>query len=206
MDTLNEKKFDALVILGGAIIENTPGHWRTTLFNEGDNFGVSGDRMRVLAAVFLYKNHRCAIIASGGKGQLLNAPSGSEVLKKELLAKDVLLEDIIEENASRNTYEELKYSQFLLKKEWENIALISNNWHLPRVKAMIAYLPQLKALARDTRIELIGAEDILLAHQKNRFKQVFENAYASEEMKKRIMLEQKGIRDIKKGLYKLSPR
>jgi len=96
-------KKTAIVILGGGLKKDADGRWRTTNYDEsGDNFGVSGDRLRVVAANYLYKNNQeQLIIASGGKGQLKNipgAPAVSEVLKRELIELGVPEEKIIEEN------------------------------------------------------------------------------------------------------------
>jgi len=53
-----DKIEQAIYILGGGLKKEADGKWRTTNYDEpGDNFGISGDRLRVVAAGYLYKNN-----------------------------------------------------------------------------------------------------------------------------------------------------
>ena len=81
-----------IVILAGGLVKDING-WRTTWFDEMDNFGALGDRFRVLAGAYTYQNAQkenqdAWLIACGGKGQLQSisdAPTISSVIKKELI-------------------------------------------------------------------------------------------------------------------------
>ena len=42
--------FNAIAVLGGNLVKDQSGKWRTTNFEEGDIFGALGDRLRVVAA------------------------------------------------------------------------------------------------------------------------------------------------------------
>ena len=202
-------KKTAIVILGGGLKKDADGRWRTTNYDEsGDNFGVSGDRLRVVAANYLYKNNQeQLIIASGGKGQLKNipgAPAVSEVLKRELIELGVPEEKIIEENNSGNTYEQLKeIKKIISEKKLKNIIILSNGWHLPRIKEMLEQFEELKQIFDLTKVEFLSAEKICLEHDKEAWQEIIEKAYKSEMLKKRIELEQKGVQDIKEGRYKI---
>ena len=202
-------KKTAIVILGGGLKKDADGRWRTTNYDEpGDNFGVSGDRLRVVAASYLYKsNPEQIIIVSGGRGQLKDipdAPTVSQVLKKELMELGVPEEKIIEENISGNTYEQLKKIKRLIRKEGlKKIDFVSNKWHLPRIKAMLESFPELKEIYNLVKVELKGAEEILLKYDHKNWQEIIEKVYKSEGLKKRIELEQKGIQDIKEGRYKI---
>lgn len=205
---------DAIIIFGGSLKNGFQG-WRTTYFNEKDKFGSLGDRLRVLAGNFLYKNFvkynpNLKILTSGGKGQLKiknnGAPCVSEVLKKELIDLGVKSNKIFTEKFSSSTYQQLKeLNKIILKKKFKKIILISNEYHLPRIRAMMNYGKKLKNLKRmlsEKKIVLSSAEKILLIYNP-KWKKIITKAYKSKLMKKRIKLEKKGVMDIKNGLYKL---
>ena len=208
------KKIDVLVILGGGLKKDKNG-WRTTNFNEGDNFGCLGDRLRVVAGVFLFnnwkkKNPDLLMVASGGRGQFKDvsgAPAVSAVLKKELIKLGVKRNSIITEGKSGTTYRQLKeLSKIILKNKWNKIAIITNRCHAPRVKALIECVEDLRPLnqwLKMKKIILISAEDALMKYDKGKWKDTIERAYKSKLMKKRLFLEKQGIKQLKAGLYKL---
>jgi len=200
---------DVIVVLGGGLKKDANG-WRTTNFDEGDNFGIQGDRLRVVAAGFLTReNPKVILVASGGLGQLRNvvgAPTIAKVLKKELVALGISPERIIEEDNSNNTYQQLReLDKLAFQLNLERIAVISNKHHLPRVKAMVEYGPRLDSLkerlAKGT-LSLVSAEQILLDHDREQWQKLIENAYKTQEMQKRLALEKQGIEQIKSGTYK----
>jgi hypothetical protein len=199
----------AIVVLGGGMKKDANGRWRTTNYDEpGDNFGVSGDRLRVEAANYLYKNNQeQLIITSGGKGQfrdISDAPAVSGILKKELMELGVPEKNIIEENNSGNTYEQLKEIKKIIgEKKLKNISILSNDWHLPRIKEMLEQFEELKQIFDSTKLEFLSAEKICLEYDKEAWQEIIEKAYKSEGLKKRIELEQKGVQDIKEGRYKI---
>ena len=53
-------------------------------------------------------------------------------------------------------------------------------------------------------IQYLSAEEILLEHDRKRWHEMIEQAYESEAMQKRIKLEEKGIRELREGKYKLT--
>jgi len=197
----------AIVILGGGLIKDKNGSWRTTNFNEGDNFGASGDRLRVVAGSYLYKDSPQLIIASGGKGQykdIPGAPAVAEIIKKELIKLDVLSEDIFLENNSGNTWQQLQELKKIINKmELNKVIIVSNRWHLPRVQTMIEKDQELANTFNKGQIKLVSAEDVVIKYEPEKWKKIIDSAYNSKEMKKRIALEKKGVREIKEGKYKL---
>lgn len=198
-------KLKAVILLGGGLLKEPNGNWRTTNFNEaGDEFGELGDRLRVVAASYLSKdNPGLKLIVSGGRGQLIEipgCPTLSVVLKRELIELGVSAENIIEENISYNTYQQLKNSLALVRKlNLSRTGIISNEHHLPRVAAFLKYIPRL-----NIQVELISAEKILIDKAPKDWKRYIKEVYGGEAMKKRIALEQKGIKDLKEGKYKFS--
>ena len=204
-----------IVILGGGL-KKDKNDWRTTNFDENDNFGVLGDRLRIVAGKYLYaraskNNPDVFIIVLGGKGQLKNtkdAPAVAEVLKKELTELGVPPESILEESNSGNTFEQLlALNKIVAEKDLRSIMLVSNRYHLPRVKTMIEFFPnRLKSLSvmlAAKNLKFISAEKVCILHYKDKWYKKIKEVYASEGMKKRMQLEKQGIKDIKKRRYKI---
>jgi len=193
----------AIVILGGGLVKDKHGKWRTTNFDEKDKFGALGDRLRVKAGSYLYKkNTNQFIIVLGGKGQfknIKNIPLISEIIKKELEELGVPHENIIIETRSGNTFEQLKELRKIIKKQQlEEVLIISNEYHLPRIQAII---DQNKELKDGAKIKLQSAEKIIIDHEPER-EELIKLKYKSKSMQDRIVLEKKGVQDIKNGLYK----
>jgi hypothetical protein len=200
----SEKNYDVIFILSGGL-KKDGNVWRTNKFNEGDNFGATGDTIRVIAGSYLF-NHRLApyIIASGGKGQykdIADAPTVASVMNRELIALGIPADKIEIEDQSGSTYQQLNTLVVWAKqKRWKSVAVISNEWHLPRIKAMIEHKQEIND-CKNT-VELISAESVLLAYEPKKWQKIIEDAYKSAGIKKRIAVEQQGIADIKNNKYK----
>jgi hypothetical protein len=201
---------NAIVVLGGGLVKEK-GKWRTTNFSDqGDKFGALGDRLRVVAASYLYKdNSEQIIIASGGRGQIKigsDEPAVATIIKKELEELNVPVGKIIKEVKSKNTYDELVELQKIVKeKELKIIIIISNKYHLSRLEAMIMYCPELAGLKKMSailKLTLKSAEEILIKYDSSIWQKIITKAYKNAGMKERIKLEKKGVKDIKLGKYK----
>jgi len=196
---------EVILILGGILIKDK-NKWRTTNFNDqGDNYGALGDRLRVLAGNLLFqKNQESMIIGSGGRGQLKGtrgAPTVASVIKSELIELGVPKEKIIIEDKSGTTYEQLLFNIKNIKKIGVGkIIIISNRYHLPRIKALIKYKPRLQEFYGQNS-ELAEAEKVLILHNPQKWENKLASIYESQGLKDRISLEQKGIDDIKSGKY-----
>lgn len=208
---MNKKKYSkAIVVFGGGLVKEK-GKWRTTNFSDkGDKFGALGDRLRVVAANYLYKdNPEQIIIASGGRGQVKTGsdePAVATVIKKELEELAVPADKIIKETKSKNTCAELIELQKIIKeRELKMITIISNKYHLPRLQAMVKYcleLVELKKMFAVSKLIIKPAEDILIKYDPAAWRKIIAKAYNSAGMKERIKLEEKGVKDIKAGKYK----
>ncbi|MBI3046051.1 MAG: YdcF family protein [Candidatus Harrisonbacteria bacterium] len=204
------KNLDVLVIFGGGLVKEG-GRWRTTTFDDtGDNFGISGDRLRVIAAGFLYKeNPKQLIIASGGKGQLKDVLPGkitlASVIKEELVKLGIPAKNIIKEEKSGTTYQQLKELQKILKGGvFRSAVVISNEHHLPRILAMIKYVADLRPLKKMlnlSKLKIKSAEDIVMEYEPEAWRKIITRARKSRAMKERIKLEKQGVRQIKNGTY-----
>lgn len=197
-------QMEVLIVLGGGLFKEPDGNWRTTNFTERDEYGSLGDRIRVIAASYLSKdNPNLKLLVSGGKGQLTeisDCPTLAVVLRRELIELGVNPQNILEENTGYSTYGQLKNSSAIIHKlNFSRVGIISNEYHLPRIAAFLEHIPY-----PNYHIELISAEKILIERAPEKWKKYIEDAYASEEMKRRIALEQKGIQDLKDGKYKFT--
>lgn len=199
------KKKNAIAVLGGGTVKNPDGTWRTTNYKEKDQFGVIGDRVRVLAAYYLYRdNPKQIIIALGGKGQrkhIKGVVPSSFVIKKELCDLGVPARDIIAESKSGSTFESLRtLKEIILSRGLQKVAIISNRYHIPRIKAMLESSEVLKKITSPCQISLQDAEQVVVAHDPAIVGEI-EKAYKSKAMQERIALEKKGIKDIYEGKY-----
>ncbi len=168
---------------------------------------MQGDRLRVVAANYIFKdNSEQALIAFGGKGQYKNipgAPTVAEIIKSELIELGVTAEKIIKEEHSGNTWQQLQeLKKIIAGQKLESMIVISNRYHLPRIKTMIKKDLELNKMLDAAKIKLQSAEEIIIKHEPDQKKEI-ESVYKSKAMRERIALEQKGIGDIKNGKYKL---
>ncbi|NUM25119.1 MAG: YdcF family protein [Candidatus Buchananbacteria bacterium] len=200
--------FDGLITFSGGLKQSKDGSWRTTNFNEaGDKSGVLGDRLRILAAAHLAKIYpQATVFVLGGRGyQTINpqAPKISDVMERELVELGVAKNRIIKDGESGSSYEQLRYVNSLVKNQrLKKIGLISNRYHLPRLKTMIEHLADLSDL-QNAALEFLSAEDVLIEKNPDRWKKEIDEAYQTPAVKKRIQLEEQGITDLKSGQYRL---
>lgn len=204
-ETGSKSHIDTLLVLGGGLIPEG-GKWRTSSFEEPNGLG---DRLRVEATAQLYRNGGSTgtktVIVSGGRGTLPEgAPVVADVLRKELIELGVSPSDIVEERESRNTYEQLLACVSLLPRGGrKHSLLISNRYHLPRIRAIVEYAPDLKQVKhrlKNGTLVLLSAESVLAG--KKEWQVVIREAYKSEAMRERMLLEAKGVAEIQSGLYR----
>lgn len=207
MKLLKHENKKAIVILGGGLVKKKDGKWQTTNFNESDNFAVQGDRLRVVAGSYLLKdNPEQLLIVLGGKGQykdISDVPTVAGVIKNELIELGAPAERIIKEEQSGNTYQQLQELKKIVKAyNLEKLIIVSNKYHLHRVQAMIERDAELQKMTAENKIILQSAEEILLEYEPVVWSKIIESAYESKAMQERIVLEKKGVKDIKEGKYK----
>ena len=194
-----QSKTKTIVIFGGLLKKEKErdGHWRTERFNY----------IRVLAGYYLYKElskkYKTRLIVSGGKGiykDILHAPTVSSVMKKELISLGLSPKEVREESKTASTYQELAWLSKNIKKADQKTIIISNAYHLPRIKTMIGRLSELKNL-KDS-VKLLSAEKIVIKNDKKWISKIAK-ASKSLAMRKIIIFEQGGVKSLKSGKYKL---
>ena len=112
---------------------------------------------------------------------------------------------ILTETKSGKTSSQLwELAKILKQKKIKEITLISNGYHLPRIKTMIKYLPKLNQFYQKIKIKFVAAEKVILAADKRKWQSVIKTAYQSQALKDRIKLEKQGIKDLTMGRYKFN--
>ncbi len=200
----------ALAVFGGSMIRDL-NSWRLTRFQEKDNFGIVGGYIRTIAAALLFKEEpEALVIASGGRGQfskIPDAPTIASLIKRDLISRGVPENRIITEERSGNTFQQLiKLQAVAAIRNFQEFKIISNRYHLPRIKAMIKTVEKLSFLKRlldNQRLFLVSAEEVLLARQPEQWEKIINQAYQSKGMAERILLEQEGVRQLEAGEYHL---
>lgn len=159
--------------------------------------------LRILAGYYLYKKisekDKVELIVSGGKGiyrGIPGIPPVATVMKRELITLGIRPKEI-NINKIDFTYPEL----FWLKKHiaGKKAFIVSNTYHLPRIRTMIDLLPKLAELK--TRATPISAEKIVSKFNKKMRLRVV-SLTKNKKMKKLIAAEKKGVIDLKSGNYK----
>lgn len=199
----------SIVVLGAYLVKMDDGSWRTTRYHESDDFGVTGDWYRVLAGSYLFREKNAQhVVVSGGIGQLASKyqdpPTIASVMKQELVNLGVPEALVIVEEASINTYQQLRNCWSLLTTmcQMQALDIVSNRYHLDRILAMVETIPVMHRAYRAGLVNVVAAEDVILRHDPSMEEEI-RLAYASEAMKARILLEQQGVHQIKAGTYKL---
>ncbi|MFH1890129.1 MAG: YdcF family protein [Candidatus Kuenenbacteria bacterium] len=198
----------AYILAGWAIKDK--GKWRTPSYLEKmhpkHKYGLYGCRLRVIAAYYMLQNNKIdRMITSGGCGQLShikNMPPIATIIKNELIELGVPASKILQEKKSNNTFEQLlELQKILSRREFSTIYIVSNKYHLPRIKAMVKYAQSLKKLAKKRNIRYISADEICLNYDLKRWQKIINKANSSQIMQKSIQQEKLGIQQIKAGTY-----
>lgn len=196
----------AIVLHTGGIVFDK-GSWRTLRLGEGENGGFCNDYLRVAAAAELRHILQCPIIVCGGlRNNYKDAsePTTAEVNKRELVKLGVPSESIIEEGLSFNTYHDLLWLHgWAVGDGTKEMHLLSNDWHIPRIMAMIVYAPCLRQMCKGG-ISYIPApaEEILLKADRKRWEPEINAARRHPGYAERVRLEEAGIKKIMAGTYK----
>ncbi|MCX7985811.1 MAG: YdcF family protein [Bacteroidales bacterium] len=126
-DSLNQK-YTYAVVLGG-MADRDPHSGKLIIERSID---------RIIQAIILYKAEKVdKIVITGGSGELLNQDKKESIeLKKFCEQLGVSPNDIIIEAASRNTFENAKYTKNIIPYKEERILLITSAFHMRRSSAI----------------------------------------------------------------------
>ena len=213
--------YDGVIVLCGGI-EKRNGKYYAAGYKENDGFGMLGGYMRLMTALILYlqnKTHHILFttgitpkdIARFGK----NVPSEGMIYASQFLIELHTIKKhrykaspppiIIVEEKSTTTLENIRDSfDIILKNKWRRIAIITNHYHLPRVKALYVYISKMQKRVQTVQVSFLDAEKIMKTFNPLKYTKLIDAAYKSRIAKKRITNEHKGLSDLKNGKYKIN--
>ncbi|MBI2023003.1 YdcF family protein [Candidatus Giovannonibacteria bacterium] len=198
-----------IAILSGWFEKKSDGLWHSTDFSDlKDHHGAPGGYLRIVAGSLLFKkNPDRSLLVLGEKGKSkLVLPKElflSSIMKRELIELGVPENKVMEERKTNSTYEQLKALVVIADNNTVGqIDLISNRYHLPRIRAMLDFGPDLKGHPSAKKINLVEAEKVLLDSDYSRWNEVIQKAYDSSELQELIAKEKEGAEQIRSGTYK----
>lgn len=183
-----------ILILGGLLRKKRNGNYGSDRISY----------LRILAGYYVYKKliekNEVELIVSGGKGiykSISRIPPVATVMKQELV-KLGLDPKKIKVDKTDFTYPELLSLQKHISQKETEALIISNAYHLPRIRIMIDLLPTLKNLKN--KVKLISAEKAIIKYNKKFVSKIrtFQN---NHRMKKITASEKKGIKELQTGNY-----
>ncbi len=212
-------KPDAVFILSACIVKDpaspTGLGFRSTTYNDLDNNGLlGGGEARVRAGKELADVFSDAIIVTDSffPTDPQGAPTHALVMAKELEILGVSKERIVlEENSTNTVTEMVEMVKMASKNNWNYIAVVTGDYHVPRAQEVFDRLPILMSLDDDFlatfglwkgKVIFVSAEDILSILDEN-YHTVVENLHKNPLYQKRLESETKGLRDLKAGKYRV---
>ena len=112
---------------------------------------------------------------------------------------------IVGEEKSNTTYGQLLNVIEIAKQNGIcELSVVSSDYHLPRVRAMMENIDELRNGYLDIKINYISAEEVCAKEKPEYWRDLIKDAYNSEYMKSIIGREKKGVQDIEDGIYKYS--
>jgi uncharacterized SAM-binding protein YcdF (DUF218 family) len=124
------ERIDGIIILGGSYDTQSRGYISTIILNEDT------DRLAVVAAL-AQRYSEAKIVFSGGSNSFMDDPdprrSEAEVAKRLFVSFGIDVKRIVIEDRSRNTEENAKFTEQLIKPSASSIwLLVTSAYHLPR--------------------------------------------------------------------------
>jgi uncharacterized SAM-binding protein YcdF (DUF218 family) len=214
--------FDAIFVLGGGLYKHGDKFYPTD-YRQGDEFGMQGAGMRIAAGIDLYLNGQAKnfVFTTGVTEKNKSAygpdiPTEAETYRDKFLRsldafkkrkenaekiKSLEKPETILEKKSVTTLTNIKEClQIVQDKGWKKIAIMSSDFHIPRIKAL--YAQALKQHPKlQIEVEFMSAEEVVKKAEPGKYDKVIEMAYQTPEAKKRLDNEARGIEDIKSGKY-----
>ncbi len=214
--------YDAIIVFGGGLHKLGEKYYPTD-YRQGDQFGMLGAGIRMAAALELYfqKKAKEFVFTTGVTEKSRSeygpdVPTEAAVYREKFLRsldalkkrgdykekfKEVEAPDVILEDKSFSTLSNIQeILQIIQNRGWKKVAIVSSDYHMPRVRALYQQaLGQHKEILID--IDFRSAEDIVKEAEPGKYDDVIKRAYKSEEARRRVSNEARGLEDIKSGKY-----
>jgi hypothetical protein len=183
------------VVLSGQIQKTDKG-WETEEGEgPGDPVGPTYTKFRVAAGAYVAQEYPDATLIASGFAFFSDGPSIASVVKKELTMLGVSEDRIKIQDTPTKTYQELQLLAELHRDGYQRCVIVTNEWHVPRVEAMLANWPVFGA-------HVVAAEEVLLRHDPVQWEKRIAHMRIDPRIAKRIELEKQGVADIAAGRYR----
>ncbi len=202
-------KYDAVVVLGGGLMK-VGDEFKPTDYAHGDQFGMMGGDMRVFAAAALFKAGEAdEFVFTTGKAPHQVKMFGEDIpteafvygkMFSELVGDDAEVEVIHEDRSTSSLTNITEVLTIVHGEGWKYIAILTNEYHAPRVKALYEAVLRVNPQVR-CAIDFISAEEVLRHHEPGKYDSAIDAAYDSADGKKRLENEAKGLADVAAGKY-----
>lgn len=149
----------------------------------------------------------------------VDRPSYAAIMAEELIDRGISKQNIILEEKSDSTVTELvEMVKMAVKNGWTRINILTSGFHIPRTREIFNHLESIlsyddsefdvaikKFKKMDPVVSFISADSILI-NTSDHYQYLFNKVNQLNSYKERIAAEERGIRDIKAGVYKVSKR
>lgn len=196
-----EQKITIVII--GAYPHLKDGVWRTSgVGDPGDHAGATFDRFRVLAGAALAARYRDVSLVLSGGAQHVGEDSCAAVLRRELLLLGVEESRMILEERSQSVHQQLYEIGLLAQRQHlGHLLIVSNEWHHPRLKAMIEHAPKLE-MWRNLEWEQVNAEQVMLESGNSEWVAMVAAERSHPTLEPRVAQEEQGVRQVIDGTYR----
>lgn len=189
---------DAIIPLSGGTVQGSDGKWRSTTYEERDAFGTLGGYVRMQAGALLARQFPEAWVIANSRCMDGREPSHAKVHMQELQTLGVEVARIILEEQSTTTGSEIAEALTLAKeREWKQVYFVSNEYHLPRIRAFYA------THINPVSASFISAEAVI-SKIDSAFIGTFAQVKESNAYQERLLAEQRGIAAIDAGTYHIA--
>lgn len=173
-----------------------------------------------MAAAQLYVSGVCEnFLFSTGVSAKQIAKFGADVPAEAFVYRDAFLEEIARleladsaarspaktfiEDKSVNTVGNLQGNvQMCIDNNWQKVGILSSDYHVPRIRALLTLLMKQTGLAIE--FDYLLSESILKAAHPGVYDVEFDAAYDGPEGKGRLANEKQGLQDLEEGRYVFS--
>jgi hypothetical protein len=192
---------DAIFVLSGGIVRTIHGGFRSTSYRDLDFHGFcTAGKTRVIAAAQLGRVHQKAVLVTTSRVEP-DFPSHASVMATELIRYGIPLGRILLEEQSVNTQTELiEMVKLATRNRWGHIAVLTNAYHLARVRAMIELFSGLCESKWPQTVVLVAAENVLRLRSPH-YTRLIAAAESTEAFRGRIEAEKRGLRQLREGTY-----
>lgn len=210
---------DAIVVLSGGTVERprTDGTERrsSTAYSDVDGSdAIVGGKGRVVAAAEVAPFFpEAAVVTTSDSND--GPESDARIMASELARHGVRPDRIMLEERSVNTLTELaEMVKLAVRQRWQEVRVLTSDYHIPRVEEMFRQLPSLISAGRDPEftaawsefqsrnisVRCVSAEEIL-PHRSPHYQTLIARVRQSPEYQRRVELERRGLQQLRDGTY-----